>query len=235
MKKQRTIVSFAWASAIAVALAVGVASASAANGVKGAVFTESNAASGNAILVFDRSGDGTLHTAGSVATGGLGTGSGLGSQGAAILSNDGNELFAVNAGSNDISAFAVKQKDQLTLVAKVGSGGTHPISLTLHDHLLYVLNDGGGVASANISGFKVGNHGELSALANSTRSLSGAAVGPAQIEFAPGGGVLVVTEKGTNSIDTYAVGRNRPLGRPVCAGVGRSHSRSASTSTGEAT
>ena len=41
------------------------------------------------------------------ATGGLGTGAGLGSQGALAFSDNGRWLFAVNAGSNDISAFAV--------------------------------------------------------------------------------------------------------------------------------
>ena len=48
--------------------------------------------------------------------------------------------------------------------------------------------------------------GSLTSLVGSTRPLSGAAVGPAQIQFSPDGGVLVVTEKATNLIDTYVVG-----------------------------
>src|SRR5437763_748930 len=69
----------------------------------GAVYVETNAAAGNAIAIFNRDNNGMLTTAGTVATGGLGTGSGLGSQGALALSDDNGWLFAVNAGSNDIS------------------------------------------------------------------------------------------------------------------------------------
>ena len=43
------------------------------------------------------------------ATGGNGTGANLGSQGAVALSDDGKLLFAVNAGSNSISEFAVRE------------------------------------------------------------------------------------------------------------------------------
>ena len=207
-RKQRGPSFFVYAAAIAVALTVGAASAAAAGGTKGAVFTATNAAGGNSVLIFDRAADGTLHAAGSAATGGLGSGAGLGSQGAVVLSDNGEELYVVNAGSSEITAFDVKHKDELTWVAKVGSGGVRPISLTVHDQLLYVLNSGGGVAPGNITGFRIGKHGDLSPLANSTRALSGAAVGPAQIAFSPDGGVLVVTEKGTDSIDTYVVGKN---------------------------
>jgi 6-phosphogluconolactonase len=51
-------------------------------GSKGAVYTISNDPSGNALVVFDRASDGGLTPAGEIATGGLGNGSGLGSQGA---------------------------------------------------------------------------------------------------------------------------------------------------------
>src|SRR5207302_1359279 len=65
-----------------------------------------------------------------------------------------------------------------------------------------VLNAGG---SGNITGFTVGAQGDLSPIAGSTRPLSGSAVGPAQIQFSSDGGLLVVTEKATNKIDTYTV------------------------------
>jgi 6-phosphogluconolactonase len=47
-------------------------------------------------------------------------------------------------------------------------------------------------------------------------------LGPAQIEFDPSGDVLVVTEKATNAIDTYTVGRDgRASGPDVFASAGQ--------------
>ena len=177
----------------------------------GAVYVLTNAASGNAVAIFDRAGDGTLTAAGSVATGGLGTGGGLGSQGALILSDNNRWLFAVNAGSNEISSFAVDHAG-LTLVDRVSSGGLRPISLTVHNDLLYVLNAGG---SGNITGFRVGADGTLTPLAGSTQPLSSAAAGPAQVQFSPDGRLLVVTEKATNMIDTYTVGADGIAAGPI--------------------
>ena len=73
----------------------------------GAVYTMSNAVSGNHILVFDRQQDGTLTPASAVATGGAGSGGGLGNQGAVVLTDDGRWLLAVNPGSNDVTIFEV--------------------------------------------------------------------------------------------------------------------------------
>jgi len=171
----------------------------------GAVYTLSNDASGNAVLVYDRSANGSLAFKGSYATGGLGSGAGLGSQGAVVLGRNNRWLFAVDAGSNQISVFAVK-KNGLKLVDAVDSGGLLPISLTTHDELLYVLNAGG---SGNISGFRISERGRLSPIPGSTQPLSnngvGDAPGPAQISFGSDGSTLVVTEKATNLIDTYKV------------------------------
>src|SRR6478735_8385892 len=65
----------------------------------GMVYTITNAVAGNEIAVWQRAANGTLTALGTVPTQGLGTGSGLGSQGALALSEDGRWLFAVNAGS----------------------------------------------------------------------------------------------------------------------------------------
>ncbi|HUI72323.1 MAG TPA: beta-propeller fold lactonase family protein, partial [Spirochaetia bacterium] len=113
----------------------------AAEGGRAAVYTLLNSATENMIAIFARAEDGTLTPAGTVPTGGKGTGSGLGSQGAVVLSDDGAWLYAVNAGSNTISMFRVDRG--LTLASTFPSGGIQPISLALHDHLLYVLNAGG--------------------------------------------------------------------------------------------
>src|SRR5688500_386307 len=93
--------------------AVGVAgtlltpSAAFADGNRNAVYTITNAASGNAVLTFRRSPTGVLMPAGTFPTGGTGTGSGLGSGHSLVVSDNGRELVVVNAGSNSISAFRV--------------------------------------------------------------------------------------------------------------------------------
>lgn len=180
----------------------------AATGHPGAAYVMTNAAAGNAILVFDRSSDGGLTPAGSYSTGGLGSGASLGSQGAVVLSQNGRWLFAVNAGSNEISVFAVTPGG-LALADIAPSGGTRPISLAVHGSLVYVLHDGG---AGNITGFTVDGQGQFTPLAGSTQSLSnggaGAAPDAAQISFSPDGRSLVVTEKSTNLILTYTVGQD---------------------------
>jgi 6-phosphogluconolactonase len=177
----------------------------------GAVFTLSNGAGGNEVIAFGRASDGSLTPAGTFATLGNGTGAGLGSQGAIALSDDGNLLFAVNAASNTVTSFAV-HGTSLTRVGSVPSGGTLPISLTTHGNLLYVLNAGG---TENITGFSIAPSGALSMLAGSSRPLSGTGVMPAQVGFDPSGRWLVVTEKGTNLIDVYAVGDNGYASAPI--------------------
>jgi 6-phosphogluconolactonase (cycloisomerase 2 family) len=176
----------------------------------GAVYTLSNQASGNEVMVFPRSGDGSLANPIRYPTGGTGSGGGLGNQGAVILSDDGRWLIAVNAGSNDVSVFRVRRSG-LDFVGRTASGGEKPISLTLHHDLLYVLNDGG---TANISGFRLDDEGQLTPIPGSARPLSIAAPDAAQVKFSPDGGVLVVTEKATNLIVTYRVNHRGLAGEP---------------------
>jgi len=177
----------------------------------GAVYTLTNQVAGNAVAVFTRGADGRLASAGSVATGGTGTGASLGSQGAVSLSNDGRLLFAVNAGSNDVSVFTVSPAG-LALASRVASGGTLPISLTVHGNVVYVLNAGG---TGNISGFTLGTSGDLTPITGATLPLSGSAVGPADVQFSPDGSRLVVTEKNTNLLDVYAVDANGVASGPT--------------------
>ena len=169
-----------------------------------AVYTITNQVSGNAVAVFTRAADGTLTPAGTVPTGGTGTGTGLGSQGAVVLSDDGLRLFAVNAGSNDVSVFTVSPAG-LTLASRTPSGGIQPISLTTSGNVVYVLNAGG---AGNITGFRLDRTGGLTPIAGSTQPLSGPNVGPAQVRFSPDGRRLIVTEKNTNLLDLYAVDAN---------------------------
>jgi 6-phosphogluconolactonase len=167
----------------------------------GQVYTLSNQAGSNKVIAYRRAHDGEITFHAAYSTGGKGTGAGLGSQGALILSEDNEILLAVNAGSNTVSSFKVNG-NHLSLACTVQSGGAMPISITQHDNLVYVLNAGG---NGNISGFRLRSNGSLLPIPNSTRPLSSAMSGPAQISFVNDGRVLVVTEKATNKIITYTV------------------------------
>ncbi|MDA4130890.1 MAG: lactonase family protein [Thaumarchaeota archaeon] len=177
-------------------------SAAAFSGSVGAVYIIDNSASGNNVWVYARASDGSLSSLGPVSTNGLGTGAGLGSQSAILLTSNGHWLLTVDAGSNEISVFKV-QGTALTFASKASSQGTGPISLAAYGNLVYVLNAGG---TGSIAGFKLSNAGVLTFIAGSNEPLSGAATpSPEQIGFNNHGNVLVVTEKASNMIDTYTV------------------------------
>ena len=177
---------------------------------RGTVYVADNSKTGNHILAFNRSATGALTPAGSVATGGLGTGTGLGNAGGLAMQENGRGrlLFAVNAGSNEISVLAVTPSG-LLLADKQPSGGVRPVSVTISDDLVYVLNAGGaGGSTDNISGFRLGRHGRLTPIPGSIRPLSAGNTGPAQIAFNPEGDVLLVTEKATNKITSFSIGED---------------------------
>lgn len=170
-----------------------------------AVYIQTNDRSGNQVIAYRRAGDGALTPLGSYDTGGLGTGKPhLASQGSVVLSGDGRWLIVVNAGSDDVSVFAVSGRG-LELADRVDAGGTAPTSVTVHGTLLYVLWNGGENAAAGLQGFRIGETGRVSPLATSQRELSRPDADPAQIGFSRDGRTLVVTERGTNSISTFAV------------------------------
>lgn len=186
----------------------------------GAVYVLTNQVK-NAIAAFQRAADGSLTAAGEFSTGGAGDPVAippdpptdpLASQGALVFGSGNRFLFAVNAGSNQISVLRV-DRASLDLVDVVDSGGVRPISLTAHENLLYVLNEGG---IPNITGFTIGGDGTLTPLAGSTQPLiGGTAADPAQLSFNGDGTLLVVTEKLGNRIDTYPVDENGVAGAPI--------------------
>jgi 6-phosphogluconolactonase len=182
----------------------------------GEVYTLTNQTSGNSVLVFRRSVGGSLSLLGSFPTGGIGVGTGvdpLGSQGAVVLDKSGRFLFAVNAGSNDISTFAV-DGERLDLINTVKSGGIMPVSIAVYGSLIYVLNAGG---TPNVAGFTIDHRtDELVPLPGSQRGLAGgAAAVPAEVSFNASGDILMVTEKGTQTIDTFSVNGDGSLTGPV--------------------
>ena len=117
----------------------------------------------------------------------------------------------MNPGSHDISVFEINGR-HLKLVDRVPSGGTSPISIATHEDYVYVLNAGG---QGNIAGFELTQHNKLKPIAGSIQPLSGANTAPAQISFNLSGDTLVVTEKATQIIDTYAVDEDGVASAPV--------------------
>src|SRR3954469_22178392 len=142
-----------------------------------AVYTQTNAAAGNAVEVLSRGDDGKLTLAGTYPTGGTGTSAGLGSQGAVALSEDGRVLLAVDAGSNDIASFHV-ERDGLHLVGRVPSRGVFPVSVTIHGREAYVLNAGG---VSNVAAFRLSKAGELTPRFGGRAPLSAVNAGAAQV------------------------------------------------------
>lgn len=172
------------------------------------VYTQTNDPGGNQIIAYRRAADGTLTQLGAYDTGGRGTGTPhLASQGSVVLTDDGRWLFAANAGSDDLSVFAVAA-DGLTLVDRVEAGGVRPTSVTAHHDRLFVLSTGDQGAPASLHGFRFNDDGQLTPLEGSRRRLSRPDADPAQIGFSPDGGTLVVTERATDSISSYVIGQD---------------------------
>src|SRR5712692_9056765 len=130
----------------------------------GHVYVLNNNLSGpNSITVFNRAADGSLTLLGTTPIGGLGSLAAFadGTQGSLILAPNGKRLFAVDAGSDQISVVNVHD-GQLSLAGVFPSGGAGPVSLTYQGGLLYVLNAANASpASANVAGFHVDADGTL--------------------------------------------------------------------------
>lgn len=175
----------------------------------GKVFISSNAPSGNQVLVYARATAGVPTLLGSFATGGTGTGAGLGSQGAVTLSRDGRYLFVVNAGSNTLSTFSFGG-GTMTLTSVVNTNGTTPTSVAEYGGLVYVMNAGG---DGNVAGFR-NTAGVLAPLADGVRGLSQAGgTAPGQVSINNYGDVLVVAERATQRLTSYSIGANGTLSR----------------------
>ena len=171
------------------------------------VFSMTNAVN-NSIVAIKRDMAGMLSGTEVYMTHGNGTGAQtvdpLGSQGSVILSGDGRFLFAVNAGSNNISSFLVQQ-GRLMLVDVVYSGGLRPNSLATIDNFLYVTNSGDATQPSNVTGFHVSADGHLSQISGGAMPLSAAIAGPGCVVISNLGRKLVVSEKTTNVLSIFQV------------------------------
>jgi len=201
------LLSLAAATAAVVAAPASASALTQVSSVTGHVYVNDNTAGTNTIGAFDRHADGTLTPeAGSpFAAGGAGTGAGLASQGALQISPDGRFLIAADAGSNQISVLRIKDNGSLGLVrgGVVSSGGVLPVSVAIHDDLVYVANSGNG--GSNYTGFRLNLNGRLEPIAGSAVALPDGSQ-PGDVLFNGKGSKLAGTRVGTSLIDSFTVG-----------------------------
>ena len=199
---------------IAATAASGVASASPAttSPVVGYVYVNDNTTGVNTIAGFARHADASLTplTGSPFIAGGTGSGSSLASQGAIQITRDGKFVVAADAGSNQVSVLRVKNDGSLKLQpgGVVSAGGTLPVSVAIHDNLVYVAN--AGPTDSNYTGFTLTPSGRLHSLPGSTVSLPNGSQ-PGDVSFNSTGTNLIGTRVGTSLIDSFSVGGNGRL------------------------
>jgi 6-phosphogluconolactonase len=208
MRRSRLTVAIAGIVAMAgLAAAAGPAVAS-SSPVTGHVYVNDNSAGSNSIAGFDRHANGTLTPipGSPFATGGAGTGTPVASEGA--IQRAGRYLLAVDPGSNQLSVLRIHGGGNLTAVGSpVWSHGDQPVSITVHNRLVYVANAGDG--GVNYTGFRLSSSGRLTHLGGSTVALPDGSQ-PGQVLFNATGTKVAGTRVGTSLIDSFAV---RPNGR----------------------
>jgi 6-phosphogluconolactonase len=206
--RRRIILGLGLTTSLFSVLALAAPYAGATTAVVGHVYVNDNTAGGNTIGAFDRHSDGTLTPApGSpFPAGGAGTGVILGSQGSLQITADGRYLIAADAGSNQISVLRVRPGGGLSVAqgSPVSSGGVEPVSIAIHDGLVYVANKGNGVTGTNYTGFTLNPGGHLSPIAGSTVALPPTA-NPGDILFNATGKDLVGIEVGTTDPSTFLI------------------------------
>src|ERR671928_1110249 len=172
----------------------------------GAVYVQTNATP-NEVIAFRRAGDGSLDRIGSVATGGDGDDSPhLTSQGSVTLTRDGRHLLVTNAASDDLSVFSVADDGSIELRDRVDTGAA-PKSVAEHDGLVVVLNTG----QPGVASFRLDAEG-VEPVEGGDQALEASDADPAQVGFSPDGSIVVITERGTDSIVTYEVAAEGTFG-----------------------
>jgi 6-phosphogluconolactonase (cycloisomerase 2 family) len=227
MKPIRKLAAVAVSGAAAVAIsALPASAATPQNGTKAvpAIFVQTDAANGNTIVAYDRTAAGGLVRAGSYPTGGDGgmlAGSvvdHLASEGSLAYDREAGLVYAVNAGSNTITVFAV-HGDRLARRQVIGTDGQFPVSIAIHGNLVYVLNAlGGGSVSGFVraGGFLVPVPAWHRALGLNPSQTPQFTSTPGQVGFTPDGSHLVVTTKnGGNTIDVFRIGKLGPSVTPT--------------------
>ncbi len=176
--------------------------------VVGHVYVNDNTAPVNTVAGFDRHADGTLTPipGSPFATGGAGTGSVIGSQGALQVAPGGRLLLAVDPGSNQISELRIGPGGALRPVpgGTIDSGGTEPVSIAVVRGLVYVANAGPG--GSDYAGFTMDWLGRLRPIPGATFALPDAAQ-PGDVLINSTATRLVGTRVGTSQIDSFTIDR----------------------------
>ncbi len=177
---------------------------------KSFVYTLTNPNGANAIAAYERNPEtGELAFRGSYLTGGRGTGAIIDSQSPLIVDPTGAFLIAVNSASNDISVMAIQADGALRLVASpVSSRGLDPVSLAIHNDLLYVANKGNGATPPSYAGFFLNADGTLSRIKRIIELNIGD--DPTQVLFNQEGNMLIGLQLGNRVVNCFRV---KPTGR----------------------
>lgn len=193
----------------------------------------SNSATANAVISYTRSSDGRLTFAGETTTGGSGTGAEIpGVNGTLVYEPYYGILYAVNTGSNSISAFYVETDGSLTLLDTENSQGIRPVSLAVVESVVYVANQGDANNAANVAGFVLSGD-DLLPINDSVQPLSTAQPEPGQIRFTPNPSVIVVSERANNAFTSYSINSSlAPYGRKSSESLGATPGGFAFKSTG---
>ncbi|GAB3475510.1 beta-propeller fold lactonase family protein [Nocardiopsis coralliicola] len=181
-----------------------------AGGGSGMVYVLDNAEE-NTVTAYKPTNDGSLRPAGSTPTGGAGTGEPAESQGALQLSPDGKWLFAVDAGSREVSVLRTGDGAP-EAVHRVRMDEGTPVSIDATASRLVVLTAGGGADPA-VHSYAVDGEGKP-APAGQPQPINAADAEPTQVALSSDGRSAVVAERATDTLTTYDVAENGELSAP---------------------
>ncbi|MEA2126403.1 MAG: hypothetical protein QOI80_3185 [Solirubrobacteraceae bacterium] len=163
------------------------------------LFTQTNAAAGNAVQVVGANAAGKMRVLGSFPTGGTGLGAEIESDGTLAWAR--KRLLVLDAGSNTISAFRAGHRT-LVRTAHLDSGGERPVSLATAANGRVVVANG-----ATLARFQVTRKGRL--VRRGTRKLAQA--DPYAVALSPNGRLAAVTYAAApedRAVETFALGKH---------------------------
>ena len=191
------------------------------------LYTQTNEQA-NVIVHMSRNADGSLTIQNRTFTGGVGSNGvkfgdatntsvpdSLVSQNSIIVASDHSMLFAVNAGNNTISSFAIDPTNGNLSLKKVNAtAGVFPTSLAFSNGHLYVSFEGG---SEKLQAFNVSPDGSLNLIgAYAVPANASNPVSPTQVVLSPNGSnIFISTGVGSNAVASYAVNADGTLSSPT--------------------
>jgi len=177
---------------------------------------------GNQLKVFRRGSDGVLTLERTLSLGGRGLqvlSDTIPASNALFLSANGRWMFAVNAGSDEITVLRV-DNDGPRLMGKFPSGGTLPDSIAVSHNRVFVSHCG---APGTLTGFRLGLDGGLTPIPGSTRFLSnrgqGESTTPATLQFTPDGKRLILAEADGDALSVFTLGADDIPSEPTVVAV----------------